>query len=55
MSGQVTRESEHERGVKAAEEVARWKLGDRGWAHTILNAYFNPGEAIEKLREEEDR
>jgi hypothetical protein len=44
---------DHEKRMKAAEERARWKLGDRGWGGLLVGAYLAPDEAMATLREEE--
>lgn len=43
----------NEKGMRAAEAVARWHLGDRHWAGLIVGAYLNPDAAMENLRAEQ--
>lgn len=44
---------DHDRRMDAAESVARWYLGDRGWAGKLVGAYLNPDAALEALELEQ--
>lgn len=46
------RPPDHEDRMRAAEDVARWYLGDRGWAGKIIGAYLWPDESREGLARE---
>lgn len=43
----------HEERMRAAERIANWYLGDRGWAGKLVGAYLNPDAAIEALEREQ--
>ena len=45
-------QEDHERGLQAARAWAQWKLGDRGWADELLNAYWNPSDSGSRLAKE---
>lgn len=38
--------------MTAAEARAHWEIGDSDWAHVILEAFMNPDEDAEELRQE---
>lgn len=42
------------RAMQVARNVAGYHIGDPSWADLIVNAYLNPEEASEKLRQEMD-
>lgn len=43
-----------EYGLSAARAVARWNLGDDGWAYKIISAYIDPENALNQLYVESD-
>lgn len=43
-----------EAGLRAAEAVAQWHLGDRGWARILIGAYLNPEAALANLKAEKE-
>lgn len=44
---------DHEERMAVAERVARFYLGDRGWAGFLVGAYLNPDAALESLEREQ--
>jgi hypothetical protein len=40
-------------GLAAARQVSQWEIGDPTWASIIIDAYLNPQQALEELREEQ--
>lgn len=41
-------------GIRAARAVAVWHLGYGSWADTLVRAYLNPKEALERLEREKE-
>lgn len=39
-------------GLRAARAYAGWHLGYRSWADNIINAYLNPGAAMNQIRDQ---
>jgi hypothetical protein len=46
--------SDHDERMKQARARALWELGDPSWAAVIINAYLNPEQDAEQLRNERE-
>ncbi len=44
----------HDDRLSAARDIAEWDLGDPSWADSLIAAYCNPEQAIERLKEEKN-
>lgn len=44
-----TSEEPEKEGLRVARMWAQWNLGDRYWADAMLDVYFNPAKALERL------
>lgn len=51
---QSTTLPDHEERMRAAERVALWYLGSRGYAGLLVGAYLNPDSAIASLEREQN-
>lgn len=45
---------DHDERMRAAEALAQWHLGSRGWGGLIVGAYPHPVETMENLRAERE-